>query len=449
MQPIVMEEIWSAVLDYVNDKVSEDAYEVWIKPIVPVSLTEHLIEVEVPNKFFEDWLSQNYLSFIKEGLLHALGRDCDIIFKLKKNPLPQSRAKRLSSIDKPDTVRHGQFNKQYSFDNFVVGPSNQFANAACQAVASLPAKNYNPLFIYGGVGLGKTHLLNAIGNYVLQNGIIQDVSKICYLSAEQFTNELINSIRYEKMDEFREKFRSMNILLIDDIQFIAGKERTQAEFFHTFNSLYEARKQIVVTSDKFPRDITDFEERLRSRFEWGLIADIQAPDIETKVAILKKKAQMQDIPLPNNVAFFLASNTSSNIRVLEGSLIRIIAFSKLTQTDITLDLAKDVLRNIIKTEDQSVSIESIQKAVASHFNIKISDLKAKRKTKQIVLARQIAIYLARKLTKSSLVEIGARFGGRDHSTVLHAINKIKIQIEINQKIVGTIQNIESKLKTMV
>jgi chromosomal replication initiator protein len=296
------------------------------------------------------------------------------------------------------------------------------------------------------VGLGKTHLLNAIGNYVTQNGVIPDLSKICYLSAEQFTNELINSIRYEKMDEFREKFRSMNILLIDDIQFIAGKERTQAEFFHTFNSLYEARKQIAVTSDKFPRDITNFEERLRSRFEWGLIADIQPPDVETKVAILKKKAQLEDISLPNNVAFFLASNTSSNIRVLEGSLTRIVAFSKLTQIDITLDLAKEVLRNIIKTEDQSVSTEPIQKAVALHFNLKVSELKAKKKTKQIVLARQIAIYLARKLTKSSLVEIGEHFGGRDHSTILHAIHKIEKQIQIDPKIAALIQKIESNLK---
>jgi chromosomal replication initiator protein len=251
------------------------------------------------------------------------------------------------------------------------------------------------------------------------------------------------------MDEFREKFRSMSILLIDDIQFIAGKERTQAEFFHTFNALYEARKQIVVTSDKFPRDITNFEERLRSRFEWGLIADIQPPDIETKVAILMKKAQLEDISLPNNVAFFLASNTSSNIRVLEGSLIRIVAFSNLTHTDITLDLAKDVLRNIIKTEDHSVSIESIQKALASHFNLKPSNLKAKRKTKQIVLARQIAMYLARSLTPSSLVEIGERFGGRDHSTVLHAISKIRSQMESDQKIVQIIQKLESSLKTHV
>jgi len=443
---MAMEEIWKAVLDYLNDKISPDAYRVWIKPIIPLSLTGQFVEVRVPNKFFEDWLTQHYVSLLKQALFHALGRECEIIFKLQKYPLRKNKTRRLSSIDKPDALRHVQFNKGYSFDNFVVGPSNQFANAACHAVATLPAKNYNPLFIYGGVGLGKTHLLNAIGNYVLQNGIIADLKKLCYLSAEQFTNELINSIRYEKMEEFREKFRSMTMLLIDDIQFIAGKERTQAEFFHTFNSLYEAKKQIVVTSDRFPRDITNFEERLRSRFEWGLIADIQAPDIETKVAILKKKAELQDISLPNNVAFFLASNTSSNIRVLEGSLIRIIAFSKLTQTDISLELARDVLRNIIKTEEEPVSIESIQKAVVSHLNLKISDLKAKRKTKNIVLARQTAMYLARTLTKSSLVEIGERFAGRDHSTVLHAIKKIKQQMQYDQRIIGIIQKIESRLK---
>ncbi len=447
MQPVIMEAIWNAVLNYVKDKVAPSDYQVWIEPITPLSLGEKTMEVGVPNKFFEDWLRKNYLFLIREALLLAVGRECDVVFKVKRNPLPQGTKRPLSSIDKRVQSEHVQFNKKYTFDNFVVGPSNQFANAACQAVASLPAKNYNPLFIYGGVGLGKTHLLNAIGNYLIQNPIIQDFSKICYVSAEEFTNELINSIRYEKMDEFREKFRSMNMLLIDDIQFIAGKERTQAEFFHTFNSLYEARRQIVVTSDKFPRDITAFEERLRSRFEWGLIADIQPPDIETKVAILKKKAQLEAISIPNDVAFFLASNISSNIRVLEGSLIRIVAFSNLTRTDITLDLAKDVLKNIIKTEEKPVPIESIQKAVASHFNLKVSDLKAKRKTKQIVLARQIAIYLSRRLTKSSLVEIGERFGGKDHSTILHAINKIKEQMQIDQKIVQIIQRIESRLNT--
>jgi chromosomal replication initiator protein len=442
-----MREIWKSVQDYVKDRISPGEYQVWINPLLPLSLEKHTIEVEVPNKFFEDWLRQNHLVLLREALLAALGRECEIIFRLRKSPMPQRRITRSAPIDKTKRVRDFRFNKTYTFDNFVVGPSNQFANAACLAVANLPAKNYNPLFIYGGVGLGKTHLLNAIGNHVIENGVIPNLTAVSYLSAEEFTNELINSIRYEKMDEFREKFRSMDMLLIDDIQFIAGKERTQAEFFHTFNSLYEARKQIVVTSDKFPRDITNFEERLRSRFEWGLIADIQPPDVETKVAILKKKAQLENISLPNDVAFYLASNTSSNIRVLEGSLIRIIAFSQLTRTDITLDLAKDVLRNIIKTEKHPVPIESIQKAVASYFNLKVSDIKAKRKTKNIVLARQIAIYLSRKLTKSSLIEIGERFGGKDHSTVLHAINKVQEQISTDQKTAGVIQKIEGRLRT--
>ncbi len=447
MDSIIIEEIWQSVLDYVKEKVTESDYAVWIRPITALSLTEGTLEVEVPNKFFESWLRENYAPLFKEALLHALGSECDLMFKLRRSPTPQNRPLRLSPVHGSHRLGHYNFNKRYTFDNFVVGPSNQFANAACLAVANLPGKNYNPLFIYGGVGLGKTHLLNAIGNHVIQNGIISEGAKICYLSAEEFTNELINSIRYEKMDEFREKFRSMNLLLIDDIQFIAGKERTQAEFFHTFNSLHEARRQIVVTSDKFPRDITDFEERLRSRFEWGLIADIQPPDIETKVAILKKKAQLENISIPNNVAFFLASNSSSNIRVLEGSLIRIAAFSKLTQTEVTVDLARDVLRNILKTEDRSVPAESIQKAVAAHFNLKLSDLKAKKKTKQIVLARQIAIYLCRKLSKLSLIEIGERFGGKDHSTVLHAVNKIDHQIQTDQKLIGVIERIKSRLKT--
>ena len=274
--------------------------------------------------------------------------------RTERDPVPQpSQGMNSILLHPPQPI----FNPKYTFDHFVVGASNQFAHAACLAVANSPAKNYNPLFIYGGVGLGKTHLLHAIGNHILQHRILPDVKKICYLSSEEFTNELINSLRYEKMDEFRNKFRRMDILLIDDIQFIAGKERTQAEFFHTFNSLYEARKQIVVTSDKFPKDIPNFEERLRSRFEWGLIADIQPPDIETKVAILRKKAEMENISLPNDVAFFLASQIDSNIRVLEGSLIRIGAFASLTKTPIDIEVAKEVLKNIIKPKEELISID--------------------------------------------------------------------------------------------
>ena len=315
------------------------------------------------------------------------------------------------------------------------------------AVANLPAKNYNPLFIYGGVGLGKTHLLHAIGNQILQNRIFPDVKKICYLSSEEFTNELINSIRYEKMDEFRNKFRKMDILLIDDIQFISGKERTQAEFFHTFNSLYEARKQIVVTSDKFPKDIPNFEERLRSRFEWGLIADIQPPDIETKVAILKKKAEIENIPLSNEVAFFLASQIDSNVRVLEGSLIRMGAFASLTKAPIDIQTAKEVLKNIIKAKEETISIDLIQKVVSNHFNIKISDLKVKRKFKGYVLPRQVGMYLSRKLTGASLLEIGEKFGGKDHSTVLHSIKKVEEKILKEGSFKEVIDNLYGRIKS--
>ena len=329
----------------------------------------------------------------------------------------------------------------------MVGAGNQFANAACLAVANLPAKNYNPLFIYGGVGLGKTHLLHAIGNHILQHRILSDVKKICYISSEEFTNELINSLRYEKMDEFRNKFRRMDILLIDDIQFIAGKERTQAEFFHTFNSLYEARKQIVVTSDKFPKDIPNFEERLRSRFEWGLIADIQPPDIETKVAILKKKAEIENISLPNDVAFYLASQIDSNIRMLEGCLIRVGAFASLTKASIDVQLAKEVLKNIIKPKEELISIDTIQKVVTGFFNIKISDLKVKRKYKGYVIPRQIAMYFSRKLTSASLIEIGEKFGGKDHSTVLHSIRKVEEKVSNDPSFKETIENLNNRIKS--
>jgi chromosomal replication initiator protein len=311
----------------------------------------------------------------------------------------------------------------------------------------MPAKNYNPLFIYGGVGLGKTHLLQAIGNHILQLRVFRDIKKISYLSAEEFTNELINYIRFEKMDEFRNKFRRMDILLIDDIQFIAGKERTQEEFFHTFNSLYEARKQIVVTSDKFPKDIPNFEERLRSRFEWGLIADIQPPDIETKVAILRKKAESENIPLPNDVAFFLASQIDSNIRVLEGCLIRIGAFASLTKTPINIDVTKEVLKNILKPREDLISVDTIQKVVAASFNIKITDLKMKRKLKGYVLPRQVAMYLSRKLTDSSLLEIGEKFGGKDHSTVLHSIKKVEDKMEREPSFRETIENLKGRIKS--
>jgi len=323
----------------------------------------------------------------------------------------------------------------------VVGNSNQFAHAASLAVATNPARAYNPLFIYGGVGLGKTHLLNAIGNFITNKSI-----QICYVSSENFMNELINSIRYDRMVTFREKFRGIEALLIDDIQFIAGKERTQEEFFHTFNSLYESQKQIVVTSDRFPKEIPSLEERLRSRFEWGLIADIQPPETETKIAILKNKAYSNNIPLPDDVAFFLAENIKTNIRELEGSLIRIGAFASLTESEINLNIAKEVLKEIISNKSKDISIDAIQKAVAGFFKIKVSDLNSNKKLKIFTLPRQVAMYLSRKLTNLSFPEIGVSFGGKDHSTVIYAVNKIDKQIKSDSFIKEAVNSIKSKLE---
>ncbi len=439
----MVDHLWSKVVDSLKERVGQQNFDIWIKPIQFLSMDGEIVELEVPNRFFKDWINEHYSSFIMDTFFLLTQKPCHLQFRIgneKVNPPVQKRDPQVLPSLQPI------FSSKYTFDHFVVGASNQFAHAACLAVANSPAKSYNPLFIYGGVGLGKTHLLHAIGNHIFQQRIISDIKKICYTTSEEFTNEVINSLRYEKMDEFRNKYRKMDILLIDDIQFIAGKERTQAEFFHTFNSLYEGRKQIVVTSDKFPKDIPDFEERLRSRFEWGLIADIQPPDLETKVAILKKKAESENIDLPNDVAFFLASQIDSNIRVLEGSLIRIGAFASLTQTSVDIQMTREVLKNIIKAREELVSIDLIQKVVSSHFNIKISDLKVKRKNKGYVLPRQIGIYLSRKLTDSSLLEIGEKFGGKDHSTVLHSIKKVEEKISNDPAFKQTVENLKGRIK---
>jgi chromosomal replication initiator protein len=445
-----MEDIWSKVTDSLKERVGQQNFDIWIKPIHFVSINGEIVELAVPNRFFKEWINEHYSPHIKEVFSSLTQKPCHLQFQVRSEKMNERES--ISSLATNPEIQplHSPqltFNPMYTFDHFVVGASNQFANAACLAVANVPAKNYNPLFIYGGVGLGKTHLLHAIGNHILQHHILPEVKKICYISSEEFTNELINSLRYEKMDEFRNKFRRMDILLIDDIQFIAGKERTQAEFFHTFNSLYEARKQIVVTSDKFPKDIPNFEERMRSRFEWGLIADIQPPDLETKVAILSKKAEIENISLPNDVAFFIASQIDSNIRMLEGSLIRIGAFASLTKTPIDIHLAKEVLKNIIKQKDEMVSIDSIQKVVANFFNIKISDLKVKRKYKGYLIPRQIAMYFSRKLTDASLLEIGEKFGGKDHSTVLHSIKKVEERASHELPFKEMLENLHGRIKS--
>jgi len=437
-----MDDIISQIKPKLASIISEDSYKTWIEPIQFSEYKDRKCVIVVPNTFFRDWVVENFEPILVSLIKDVTKEDSKIEYVLRKEEKQQEEPKGVVVKKQP---KYNIFNPRYTFENFVVGASNQFANAACLAVATNPGKTYNPLFIYGGVGLGKTHLLNAIGNFMLNHGSIGP-DRICYITAEVFTNELINSLRYEKMEDFRNRFRRMDILLIDDIQFIAGKERTQAEFFHTFNALYDNMKQIVVTSDKFPRDIENFEERLRSRFEWGLIADIQSLDLETKVAILNKKAEYENVDLPLDVAFFIASNVDDNVRSLEGSLTRITAFSSLKGTPITIELAKDVMGHLIKEKKKEITIDLIIEQVASYFSIKVSDLKSERRIRSLMVPRQIAIYLSRKLTDSSLVSIGEKFGGKDHATVLHSIRKIEGDLKIKKELKNAVENLESRIK---
>jgi chromosomal replication initiator protein len=422
-----MDNFWQQVLETIKGQINVNSFETWIKPIIFQSLDEKKLILGVPNNFFRDWVAEHYLHTIKGALYKLTGENYSVSLQVKKVKPPHVTESSATTDDGggDEDLASRMFNPRYTFDNFVIGAGNQFAHAASQAVADTPGRRYNPLFVYGGVGLGKTHLLNAIGHRIIKSRTINNPTKVCYISSEEFTNELVNSIRFERMDGFRKKFRHIEVLLIDDIQFISGKERTQIEFFHTFNSLYENKMQIVITSDKLPRETPDFEERLKSRFEWGLIADIQPPDVETKVAILKKKAALENIYIPNEVAFYLASHINSNVRILEGCLIRLGAFASLTRQEINLDLAKEALKNFIQDKETVITIDSIQKKVSSYFNLKQKDLRSKRRLKQFVVPRQIGMYLSRKLTNSSLIEIGEKFGGKDHSTVIHSLKKIE------------------------
>ncbi len=416
------------VIASLQTKISGLNFNNWIKPATFHLEGDHHLQIEVPNKFIRDWITDNYLNLIKYELYKITGQEHEISFQIEDGAAleeagPEPNVETGTAVGAAPKRTHETLNPKYLFDTFVVGSSNQFAHAASRAVANLPALAYNPLFIYGGVGLGKTHLLNSVGMEILRT---QKHLRVLYVHAEHFTNELIVSIRYEKMFEFRKKYReSCDVLLMDDIQFIAGKERTQEEFFHTFNFLYESRRQIVVTSDRFPKDIPQLEERLRSRFEWGLIADIQPPDTETRVAILKRKAEGDSIALPDDVAMFLSTHIRQNVRELEGSLIRLSAFASLSGNEITLEMAKEVLKNILPDRSRMLSVEAIQKLVADHYNVKISDLKSPRRLRVLTVPRQIAMYLCRKHVKSSFPELGMKFGGKDHSTVVHAVQKIE------------------------
>ena len=442
-----MKKLWSESLEILKTKISEQNISTWIRPIHPVKLTGNMLTIEVPNKFIKDWIKDNYKTIIEETLSQIGMVNYTLIIKTnKKRAVEVVKEAPFVNVEiKKETIKVENFpniNPKYTFDTFVSGTSNQFAHAAAMAVSKNPATTYNPLFIYGGVGLGKTHLINAIGNEIYKNN---KSIKICYYSSERFTNELINSLRHAKMNEFRNKFRSIDILLIDDIQFIAGKKSTQEEFFHTFNSLYESHKQIIVTSDKFPKEIPDLEERLRSRFEWGLIADIQAPDTETKQAILKMKADQNNIKISEDVIYFIANSITNNVRELEGYLIRIGAYSSLTSTPISVEMAKKILKDILIENNREITIEKIQKNVADHFNIKVNELKSAKRLKNIVLPRQISMYICRKLTNLSYPEIGTKFGGKDHSTIIHAVKKIEILMKEDIQMKGIIERLIENL----
>jgi chromosomal replication initiator protein len=410
--------LWDDVLARVESKVNRHSFATWFRPTTSLGLQGATLHVRVPNAQFKDWLAKNYQGVISEAL-EELGRaEVHVLFDCEPDALVSADA---PPTDK-ETPTLAPLNPKYTFESFVVGSSNQFAHAAARAVAEIPSKSYNPLFLYGGVGLGKTHLMHAIGHYIQARN--RSVLNLLYISSDRFINEMINAIRFDRLPAFRQKYRAIDVLLVDDIQFIAGKDRTQEEFFHIFNALHDAQKQIVISSDCPPRQIPTLEERLHSRFEWGLIADIQPPDIETKVAILRKKAEAERVEIPDNVALFIASKVKTNIRELEGSLIRLIAYASLTGRDIDLSLAQEVLKDLLHTEEKPITIEMIQKFVADHYNVKLTEMKAKNNSKSVAEPRQIAMYLTKALTDSSLPQIGKGFGGKHHSTVIHSIRKI-------------------------
>ncbi len=409
----------------------------WVRPCRLLGVEGDHLKIGAPNRFSRDWLAQHHLDALQNAAQECLGGSPRVSIVVDDAAMPSHVAPLPPPTPMPTAPvgRSEGLNPRYTFDTFVVGSSNQFAQAACQAVAELPSRAYNPLFIYGGVGLGKTHLLHAVGHQSLK---LFPGMRVVYLSSERFTNELINAIRYDRTAEFRARYRTIDLLLIDDIQFISGKERTQEEFFHTFNDLYESRKQIIVSSDCSPKDIPEIEERLRSRFEWGLIADIQAPDFETRVAILKKKAALERVILDDDVAFLIAGRIKSNIRELEGSLTRMIAFCALTGREMSLELAQEVLADLWGEEEKVITIDQVQRKVCDFFGLKLADLKAKNRTKAVAFPRQVAMYLARQLTHASLAEVGRAFGGKDHTTVIHAVDKIQTLLQEDPKLRKTV-----------
>ncbi|HCC32993.1 MAG TPA: chromosomal replication initiator protein DnaA [Clostridiales bacterium] len=428
-----LSEIWDRTLELLRYELLKPSFDTWLLNTQPLALMDDTIVIGVPNEFARDWLERRYAEDIRRTLRRVLERDLRIKFVIPNSSgvapakVPPSEAEMLPATARPAPSHAGVLNAKYTFDSFVVGTQSRLAHAACLAVAEAPARSYNPLFIYGGVGLGKTHLMQAVAHYSLQ---LRPDQQALYVSSEKFTNEMINSIRDDRMPDFKNRYRSIDLLLIDDIQFLAGKERTQEEFFYTFEALHGASRQIVISSDRPPKEIPTLEERLRTRFEWGLIADIQPPDFETRVAILRKKAQYERLVLPDDVASFIASRVSTNIRELEGALTRIMAYAAFTGTTLDIAVTAEALRDLVDdVRPRVINIGGIQSVVAQYYGLKIEDLQAKRRTRSLTFPRHVAIYLCRELTDASLPRIGDEFGGRDHTTVIYAHEKIKGELE--------------------
>jgi chromosomal replication initiator protein len=435
----VLNALWARLLATLEGQIPEPALESWLRPCRLTSLDGDHLRVGAPNPFTRDWVGHHHVDTIRAAARTVLGGNPHVSIEIDPEP---ERAALLARESSPSAPSH-DLTPRHTFQSFVIGPSNQFAQAVCQAIAESPGTVYNPVFLYGGVGLGKTHLLHAVGH---EMGRRYPALRLLYLSSERFTNDLINAIRYDRTGEFRAKYRTLDLLLIDDIQFIAGKERTQEEFFHTFNDLYEARKQIVVSSDAIPKEIPELEERLRSRFEWGLIADIQPPGFETRVAILKKRAESEGVRLPDDIASLIASHINGNIREIEGSLTRLLAFGSLSGRELTVDLAHEVLAGLWGEDERTITIAQIQAKAAAFFGLSLADMRAKGRTHAVAFPRQIAMYLARQLTHASLAEVGRAFG-KDHTTVLHAVDKIQTLLRADPKFKKTVDTLTQGVTT--
>jgi chromosomal replication initiator protein len=439
-------DIWKKTQKSIREQIGETSYETWFSSLSVSEKDSKTLLIETPDEFFKNWIIENYLKIIEKTISDLTSSNVAIEFEVNAHLFSDKPKKHPSAgeEDQPSVLKESSLiASRFTFENFVIGAGNRFAQAASFAVAESPAKAYNPLFIYGGVGLGKTHLMQSIANHIKTK---QPKTKFCYLSSESFTNALIEAIRHRSAAQFRQRFRSVDVLLVDDIHFIAGKESTQEEFFHTFNELHENHKQIVISSDKPPKSITNLEERLRSRFAWGLITDIQPPDFETRVAILRKKVEREPAKVPDDVILFIAEQIKTNIRELEGALVRVLAYSLLEEKTISLAMAKTILKDMVIETTKIINVDMIQKTVANYFNISLFDLKSSRRNKNIVLPRQVAMYLARTLTNLSLPEIGGFFGGKDHTTVLHSCKKIEKETAVDHQLKNILEQLSTEIK---